>query len=110
MATRARPSPRRLTSWACRPPIRYAMARDRCSTRSWPAPSVPLHDLPAEGGYKMHVDVEPLDLTLRSPFRIARGTQHVARNVLVEVAYDGLVGLGEAAPSAFYGERRETVL
>src|SRR5260370_17995292 len=58
----------------------------------------------------MNVEFGPLDLTLRSPFRIARGTQHVAHNVQVEVAYDGLVGLGEAAPSAFYGERRETVL
>ncbi len=57
----------------------------------------------------MNMDFGPLDLTLRSPFRIARGTQHVARNVLVEVAFDGLVGLGEAAPSAFYGERRESV-
>src|SRR5260221_13412116 len=56
----------------------------------------------------MNVEFGPLDLTLRSPFRIARGTQHVAHNVQVEVAFDGLVGLGEAAPSAFYGERRQT--
>ena len=58
----------------------------------------------------MNMEFGPLDLTLRSPFRIARGTQHVAHNIQVEVAFDGLVGLGEAAPSAFYGERRETVL
>ena len=52
----------------------------------------------------------PLDLTLASAFRISRGVQHVARNVLVEVSADGQSGIGEAAPSAYYGETRETVL
>ncbi len=53
---------------------------------------------------------EPLDLKLRTPFRISRGVQHFAHNVLVELSADGLTAIGEAAPSAFYGERRETVL
>lgn len=58
----------------------------------------------------MKLDARPLDLTLRTPFRISRGVQHTAHNVLVELSAAGQTGLGEAAPSAFYGERRETVL
>jgi L-alanine-DL-glutamate epimerase-like enolase superfamily enzyme len=58
----------------------------------------------------MNTRVDALDLTLHTPFRISRGVQHVARNVLLELQADGLAGLGEAAPSTFYGERRDTVL
>lgn len=50
-----------------------------------------------------------LDLTLASPFRIARGVQTIARNVLTQIATEEAVGLGEAAPSGYYGERRESV-
>lgn len=50
-----------------------------------------------------------LDLTLASPFRISRSVQTLARNVLTQIAGDEAVGLGEAAPSGYYGERRESV-
>lgn len=58
----------------------------------------------------MDLRAEPFDLTLRTPFTIARSTQLKAHNVLVEVRDGDHTGIGEAAPSAYYGERRETVL
>jgi L-alanine-DL-glutamate epimerase-like enolase superfamily enzyme len=58
----------------------------------------------------MELDAQTLDLKLATPFRISRGTQLVANNVLAHIEHGGMVGLGEAAPSAFYGERRESVL
>jgi L-alanine-DL-glutamate epimerase-like enolase superfamily enzyme len=58
----------------------------------------------------MELTAEALDLKLATPFRISRSVQLVANNVLARIAHDGLVGLGEAAPTAFYGERRESVL
>ena len=56
------------------------------------------------------VSFEPLDLPLQSPFGISRRTTTVARNVLVRIEWEGLVGLGEAAPNAYYGESQESVL
>ncbi len=56
------------------------------------------------------VRFEPLDLPLQNPFGISRRTTTVARNVLVRVELDGLVGYGEAAPNVYYGECRESVL
>ena len=53
---------------------------------------------------------EPLDLPLRDPFGISRRTTTVARNVLVRVAWEGIEGLGECAPNAYYGESQESVL
>ena len=54
-----------------------------------------------------------LDLHLRDPFTISRGTEEVAYNVLVRLsggaADPALVGYGEAAPSPHYGEHRSTV-
>jgi len=57
---------------------------------------------------------ERLDLPFKSAWTISRGTRRSAENVLVRLAWrapDGreLVGLGEAAPYAFYGELRGTV-
>jgi L-alanine-DL-glutamate epimerase-like enolase superfamily enzyme len=52
----------------------------------------------------MSLSYEPFILHLRLPFAIARGVQTVAENVLVRVERDGVVGLGEAAPSAHYGD------
>lgn len=57
----------------------------------------------------MDISYEPLDLTLREPFTIARGTQLVANNVRVELSHDGITGIGEAAPSEHYGELQATV-
>jgi L-Ala-D/L-Glu epimerase len=56
------------------------------------------------------VSFEPLDLPLRDPFGISRRTTTVARNVLVRCSWNGLEGLGESAPNAYYGESRESVL
>lgn len=58
----------------------------------------------------LKVSFEPLDLPLQNPFGISRRTTTVARNVLVRIEHDGLVGYGEAAPNAYYGESQESVL
>ncbi|HTI15749.1 MAG TPA: dipeptide epimerase [Dictyobacter sp.] len=58
----------------------------------------------------LHIDAKPIDLTLSTPFRIARGVQHTASNVVVQVKHENYVGYGEAAPSHYYGESAETVL
>ncbi len=47
---------------------------------------------------------------LREPFRISRGTQTIAQPVIVTLTADGFSGIGEAAPSSFYGETTATVL
>jgi len=57
----------------------------------------------------MRLTSEPLDLPLANPFRIARGVQTSGRNVLLRLHDGEREGLGEAAPSAYYGETRETV-
>ena len=59
----------------------------------------------------MRLDFESLELRTREPFHIARPSDpHGRRNVRVRLTgSDGEVGLGEAAPNAFYGETAETV-
>ncbi|HZU11216.1 MAG TPA: dipeptide epimerase [Chloroflexota bacterium] len=52
---------------------------------------------------------EALNLTLRRPFTISRGTQTVACNVLVTLCDGDHQGIGEAAPSPYYGETQPTV-
>ncbi|KTG07697.1 dipeptide epimerase [Haloprofundus marisrubri] len=47
------------------------------------------------------VSVEALDLPMEEPFEISLGTQHEARNVLVEIETEsGAVGYGEGSPIA----------
>jgi L-alanine-DL-glutamate epimerase-like enolase superfamily enzyme len=58
----------------------------------------------------LHLTAQPIDLKLTTPFRISRGVQYTASNVLVEIQHNGHSGYGEAAPNAYYGETRETVL
>ena len=58
----------------------------------------------------MELIAQTLDLTLNVPFRISRGVQNVAHNVLVHIEDDGMTGIGEAAPSGYYGEKCESVL
>jgi L-Ala-D/L-Glu epimerase / N-acetyl-D-glutamate racemase len=58
----------------------------------------------------MELTAQSLDLNLKVPFRISRSVQHVAHNVLVRIEDDGLTGVGEAAPSGYYGEKCESVL
>jgi len=45
-----------------------------------------------------------VDLELRHTFRLARGASDSRQNLLLELEHDGLVGLGEAAPIARYGQ------
>lgn len=55
-------------------------------------------------------DFERASLPLVDAFTIARGTTETAENVLVRVRDgEGTVGLGGAAPSAYYGETADTV-
>jgi len=58
----------------------------------------------------MNLQFETLTLTLRTPFTIARSTQHTAENVVVRVQQGDVTGLGEAAPAEHYGELQSTVL
>jgi len=60
---------------------------------------------------RLRVEAEILSLRTTHPFRIARGEHGEIRTVLVRLTdADGLEGLGEAAPQAYYGETPETVL
>lgn len=52
----------------------------------------------------------PLNLTLRHTFATSRSASDVARNVLVRLRWDGLEGLGEAAPVRYYGQSQGTCL
>jgi len=45
-----------------------------------------------------------IELTLRHTFRLARGDSDTRRVLVVEIEHDGLVGRGEAAPIARYGQ------
>jgi L-Ala-D/L-Glu epimerase / N-acetyl-D-glutamate racemase len=59
----------------------------------------------------LRMDVEVLTLRTTHPFVIARGGQSDHRTVCVRlVDQDGNEGLGEAAPSKYYGETPESVL
>jgi len=48
-------------------------------------------------------------LRLRHTFRIARGAEDVSEVVVAELESGGIRGLGEASPSAYYGETPESV-
>jgi L-alanine-DL-glutamate epimerase-like enolase superfamily enzyme len=52
---------------------------------------------------------EPLEATTRYAFRIAHGSRQAHDNTLVRLEADGLEGLGEAAPSHYYGESAPVV-
>lgn len=57
----------------------------------------------------MQLTCEPLDLTTTHPFGISYGTSEKTNNVLVRIQYEGLEGLGEAAPASYHNETPETV-
>ena len=57
----------------------------------------------------MKLAVRDQDLHLRHTFRISRAATDVAHNLLVTLEHDALTGLGEAHPSAFFGEDRKRV-
>jgi L-Ala-D/L-Glu epimerase / N-acetyl-D-glutamate racemase len=58
----------------------------------------------------LHIDAKPIDLKLTTPFRISRGVQDTAQNVIVQITHHEYTGYGEAAPDEYYGENQETVL
>jgi L-alanine-DL-glutamate epimerase-like enolase superfamily enzyme len=57
---------------------------------------------------KLHTST--INLKLTEPFRISRSVQYEAKRVVVSIEAAGQTGIGEAAPSSFYGETQETVL
>jgi L-alanine-DL-glutamate epimerase-like enolase superfamily enzyme len=54
----------------------------------------------------MQLSYHTIDLKLKHPFRISRSVTEVKKNVIVNIDE----GIGEAAPSAYYGENAETVI
>jgi L-Ala-D/L-Glu epimerase len=58
----------------------------------------------------MKAVAEPLDLTLRHTFTIARGSYDQVNNVLLRIRDGAHEGLGEAAPTRFYGQTQAIVL
>jgi L-alanine-DL-glutamate epimerase-like enolase superfamily enzyme len=52
---------------------------------------------------------ETLPLSTRFAFTIAHGSHQAYANTLVRIEHDGVEGLGEAAPSHYYGESAATV-
>lgn len=58
----------------------------------------------------MRLSAETVRLDLIHPFRIAREVSDHKNNVLVRISDAGLTGIGEAAPSRYYGEDAASVL
>lgn len=58
----------------------------------------------------MKLRVRPFRIHPVHPFTIARSSHDHYDNVAVEIEEEGIVGLGEAAPSAYFGETQGTVL
>lgn len=58
---------------------------------------------------EIRAEVRPLRLVPSYPFRIARSEHAAYDHRVVRLEHDGDVGLGEAAPSARYGETAATV-
>lgn len=53
------------------------------------------------------LEVQALTLRTRRMFGISRGARQSFENLLVRVLWNGVEGLGEIAPSPYYGERAE---
>jgi len=58
----------------------------------------------------MRFSYEPLTLKTRYVFAISRGGSDTFGGAIVRIEHEGLVGIGEAAPSPFYGENQSSVL
>jgi len=50
----------------------------------------------------------PIELHLKTPFRLSRGSSTMRRNVIAEIELDGIVGRGEAAPIPRYRESADS--
>ena len=73
----------------------------------------PTHGRQADDGRgALRLRREPVELRLRQPWTISRGTAASKTNVLVRLTQEGggPAGLGEAAPNARYGEDASSVL
>lgn len=46
----------------------------------------------------------------KTPFQISRGTKHFVDNVFIRLNHQGILGYGEAAPNAYYGESAIRIL
>ncbi len=57
----------------------------------------------------MQFTFEEITLTLKHTFRLHGGNKEHARVLVGRLEHNGLVGLGEACPSKYYGETPETV-
>ncbi len=57
----------------------------------------------------MQLTLSELDLPLVHTFTIARGSESTARSLALRLAWNGLEGWGESAPSERYNESRESV-
>jgi len=57
----------------------------------------------------MKLTHQPLPVETQFEFRIALGARQRHANTLVRIEHDGLVGLGEASPSHYYGENEAVV-
>ena len=55
----------------------------------------------------MRVTSSRIVLTKRHALTISRGTMAGSTNVVVEVSHDGIVGIGEMAPSDVTGDSAE---
>jgi len=58
---------------------------------------------------KIKLNVRPLNLKLKYPFGISRGSISYAKNILVTLYFGDVLAYGEAAPSSYYGEDQNTV-
>lgn len=59
---------------------------------------------------KFNIAARPLNLKLKEPFGLSRGTTKVAKNVLITLDFAGILAYGEAAPSSYYGEDQDSVI
>ncbi len=57
---------------------------------------------------KPKLKTEIIELVLRTPFRLSRGTSLTRHNVIVTLEHEGFIGRGEAAPLPRYGESAES--
>jgi L-alanine-DL-glutamate epimerase-like enolase superfamily enzyme len=57
----------------------------------------------------MELTHETVSLKLRHTFRTSREASDVRRNVVCKIQHQGLEGLGEAAPSTYYGQDADSV-
>ncbi|MBW2733350.1 MAG: dipeptide epimerase [Deltaproteobacteria bacterium] len=59
---------------------------------------------------RTHIKSSPLTLRYKHPFGISRWTHRCTLNILVRVECEGIVGQGEGAPNARYGDSQELAL